>query len=63
MKNKYEPTLEEQIKTRQKHDKASAVFLKLFPKHLNTKSWDSIKSVSYPSLAETNPGGNINNPD
>jgi hypothetical protein len=34
--------LEEQIKNRQKHDKASTVFLKLYPKHLNIKSWESV---------------------
>ena len=55
--------LEEQINDRRKLEKAHVVFLKLYPKHKNTKSWDSIKSVSYPSLAETNPGGNINDPE
>ena len=56
MKKIYDRTLEEQINDRRKHEKASVVFLKLFPKHKNTKSWDSIRSQSFPSRIDTQPG-------
>ena len=50
MKVKYDRTLEEQINDRRKQEKANVVFLKLFPKHKNTKSWVSIKSQTFPSI-------------
>ena len=56
MKVRYDRTLEEQINDRRKREKANVVFLKLFPKHKNTKSWDSINSQSFPSRIDSQPG-------
>ena len=56
MKKIYDRPLEEQINDRRKQKKANVVFLKLFPKHKNTKSWVSIKSQTFPSIIDPQPG-------
>lgn len=51
MKKINNQTLEEQIKDTRKHEKAHALFLKLYPKHISKKSWDTFKYET------TNPSG------